>query len=161
MKKSILKDNTLLEHGFKKICLNLPKEIEELVETRNWEKLDNVAFKLCGLDGLIFNELKEFHEFNQVEHLINVRQGPGDEDGIWHDDGSRFLAFSLSLNLRPYSIGGGELFLRKKGDINKMVTLTPLPFGEMIVFLTGQYDFEHKVGKVTSGERICLAGWCS
>ncbi|TDJ07317.1 MAG: 2OG-Fe(II) oxygenase [Deltaproteobacteria bacterium] len=161
MKNSILKDNTLLDLGFKKIILDLPNAFKRAVETRNWEALDQDAFKVCGKDGLIYKELKRFHEFTQVEHLINIRQGPGDEDGIWHDDGSRYLAFSLSLNFSPQEIAGGELFLRKKGDKNKIVTLSPLPYGEMIVFLTGQYNFEHKVGAVTAGERINLAGWCS
>lgn len=161
MKKSILKDNTLLKTGFKKVILNLPEVVINSVKSKNWADLDQEAFKLCRKDGLIFKELQKIHEFETVEHLINVRQGPDDEDGIWHDDGSRFIAFSLSLNFSPTDIEGGELFLRKKGDKNEMVTLTPLPFGEMIIFLTGQYDFEHKVGRVALGERICLAGWCS
>jgi len=161
MERSILKDNTLLEHGFKKINLDLPPEIKDLVTAKNWAMLDQLAFKFCSKEGLIYKELEKFHEFEKVEHLINVRHFPGDEDGIWHDDGSRFIAFSLSLNFRPKTISGGELFLREKGNKNKMVTLSPLPFGEMIIFLTGQYNFEHKVGGVTKGERICLAGWCS
>jgi hypothetical protein len=161
MKNSILKDNTLLETGFKKVILNLPQVVINSVKSKNWADLDREAFNLCRKGGLIFKELEKIHEFETIEHLINVRQGPDDEDGIWHDDGSRFIAFSLSLNFSPTDIKGGELFLRKKGDKNKMVTLNPLPFGEMIIFLTGQYHFEHKVGRVGHGERICLAGWCS
>ncbi|RLA62777.1 MAG: hypothetical protein DRQ88_01795 [Epsilonproteobacteria bacterium] len=162
MKNNILlKDKSLLISGFKKLTIKLPPEIREAVKARNWSLLDQNAFRLCNNDGLIFNELKNFHNFEEIEHLINIRNYIDDEDGIWHDDGSRYLAFSLSLNFAPDSIAGGELFLRKKSNKNEIVTLSPLAFGEMIIFLTGQYNFEHKVGMVTKGERISLAGWCS
>ena len=47
----------------------------------------------------IFEFLKQFHDFNFIEFIISIRdsQNEWEEDGIWHDDGSRVFAFSLSL----------------------------------------------------------------
>jgi len=43
-------------------------------------------------------------DFQFCEHIIAIRKAPGDEEGIWHDDGSRSLGFSLSLNLNHIKI---------------------------------------------------------
>jgi Rps23 Pro-64 3,4-dihydroxylase Tpa1-like proline 4-hydroxylase len=91
---------------------------------------------------------------------IRDSQNEWEEDGIWHDDGSRQFAISLSLNEFPETIEGGKLGFRKKGE--EKITLIPTPkFGEMIVFLSGIHGYEHRTHQVTKGRRIILVGWFS
>lgn len=140
--------------------LSLPSPLQEIVSRREWQKLDKVLSQLCSRDGELFKKLKCYHHFDSIEHIIAIRSAPKDEDGIWHDDGSRYMAFSLSLNINPLHICGGNLLLRKKG-CPEVTTIAPPKFGTLLIFLTGQYGFEHKVEQVTEGERIVAAGWCS
>ena len=114
--------------------------------------------------GLIFNELQKYGDFSEIEFIISIRSSNDepDEDGIWHDDGSRVLAFSLSLCLTPDEIHGGRLEFRRQGsDETVLASLPSPPFGTMIVFATGWQGFEHKINRVTSGERMIIAGWCT
>ena len=104
--------------------------------------------------------LSEYKEFNHIEHIISYRRGddPYEEDGIWHDDGTRVLAFSLSLNVYG-EIAGGTLGFRKKGSAS--VELGPYAAGTLLIFNTGMDGYEHRTARVISGERLVCAGWCS
>ncbi len=111
---------------------------------------------------MIFEKLLEYGHFTTIEFIISIRSSfefP-DEDGIWHDDGSRKFAFSLSLTLEPEQVVGGVLEIRPKGADASHRIPTP-KFGKMIVFATGQTGYEHKINRVSEGERIIIAGWCT
>jgi hypothetical protein len=134
-------------------------QVKNEVFTQKWIELDQRVQKWNQRNGVLFNFLSQFSKFSTMEHIIAIRQAPDDEDGIWHDDGSRVLAYSLSFNLNPQEITGGELLFKKK-ECEQVEKIFPLPFGQMIVFLTGTSGYEHKVCAVTKGERIISAGWC-
>ena len=104
--------------------------------------------------------LAEYKEFNHIEHILSYRRGddPFEEDGIWHDDGSRVLAFSLSLNVFG-AIEGGSLGFRKRGQAE--IELGPFEPGKLLIFNTGQDGYEHRTARVITGERLVCAGWCS
>jgi hypothetical protein len=113
---------------------------------------------------VIFDELLRYEKFSQIEFIISIRSSliEPDDDGIWHDDGSRVLAFSLSLTLEPVVIEGGCLEIRRREGSNQESVVIPTPlFGTMIVFATGHRGFEHKINRVIQGERIIIAGWCT
>jgi hypothetical protein len=134
-------------------------QVKNEVSTQNWMALDQRVQRWNQRDGVLFKFLTQFTNFSTMEHIIAIRQSPDDEDGIWHDDGSRVLAYSLSFNLNPNEITGGELLFRKK-NCEHLEKISPLPFGQMVVFLTGTSGYEHKVCAVTTGQRIISAGWC-
>lgn len=157
----MISHSNLLENGYLKLELPFKNEILPMLEKRDWKNLDDFLLSESKKDGKLFLFLSNFLEFNHLEHIIAIRSAPDDEDGIWHDDGSRLMAFSLSLNLDPESIEGGELLFRKKADLNTVITIKPAPFGTIFLFLTGQFGFDHKVNQVTKGERKVVAGWCS
>jgi hypothetical protein len=161
MKPHLLKDKMLLENGFKTFEIEVPENVLEYLKSKDWEKLDQLIFEWTKKGAFLRSLLEKFHSFNKIEHLINRRLAENDEDGIWHDDGSRLMAFSLSLNQNVQLIKGGELLIRPKGQPDQVKTLGPFPIGLFTVFLTGEYGFEHKVCRVLSGERITIAGWCS
>ena len=146
--------------GFFEINLSLPDDIKKLVKTRQFFELDQKFKLMTATDGMIFKALSEFESFNSIEFIISLRESDNEweEDGIWHDDGSRKLAFSLSLTIEPPK--GGILELRKKGDTQSTKISTP-PYGNMIVFATGSNGYEHKINRVTQGSRLIIAGWCS
>lgn len=154
--------------GYVIVRPELPEWIREQVIQRNWVELDRCVGRETLPDGAIFRELRKYSDFSQIEFIISIRSSriEPDEDGIWHDDGSRVLAFSLSLTLEPHKIEGGRLEIRKKAlDLSQVsakgqALLTP-PFGEMIVFATGWLGFEHRIYRVIEGERIIIAGWCT
>ena len=88
-----------------------------------------------------------------------------DEEGIWHDDGSRKMGFSLSLNLAPQRIEGGELLIRHRllhpvQNDEGSLAIGPLSFGELVLFKTGLEGVEHRTRAVNKGNRLVLAGWC-
>ena len=149
----------ILKQGFLINKLTLPKEVFEAVQSSHWTILDSLFKMYTSNEGFIYKYLQEFHEFNSIEYIIAIRdsQSSEEEDGIWHDDGSRFIAFSLSLTVDP--IKGGVLEIRKRGKQSFKIS-TP-SYGEIIIFLTGHYDYEHKINAVTDGKRIIIAGWCS
>ena len=96
---------------------------------------------------------------NYIESMISLREAP-DEEGIWHDDGSRELGFSLSLCLEPQNIKRGNFFLRNK-ESERLHIIKPSPIGTFTCFLTGKNGYEHRVEEVESGSRLMFVGWCS
>lgn len=154
IKNQELIDNHIIQKSFP-----LPPEIKNFLEEENWNAIDDFFLTHEKPHGLLFDFLKEYLEFESIEHIISIRKSP-DEDGIWHDDGSRILGFTLSLTLNPEKIVGGEL--RFKAKENKEYLSLPIrPYGEILLFKTGIYGFEHMVSEVTLGTRILIAGWCS
>jgi hypothetical protein len=150
----------LFSNGFSKFHIDLPTEAINALESRNWEELDHLMASYVASHGFLYDFLRNFHSFNSIEHILAIRLAENDEDGIWHDDGSRHMAFTWSLNEEPHTISGGELNFRKKKS-EKLEIFTPPHMGTFILFLTGEYHYEHKVNQVISGERKTFAGWCS
>lgn len=146
--------------------LTLPPKFQEYLIQKDFVKLDQLYQQSLAHNGFLSQYLKKFCDFNTLEGIINIRSAPLDEEGIWHDDGSRILAFSLSLNLLPELISGGELLLRerfiyKDNEDTGATVFRPRPYGRILLFKTGSHDFEHRVTRVTKGTRVVLAGWCS
>jgi hypothetical protein len=158
----MLKNPKLFFKGYHLERFPLSDVVRSYVHEENWSLLDDEFKKLCQKDGDLFRFLSSFHDFNSIEFIISIRdsQNEWEEDGIWHDDGSRVFAFSLSLNFNPELIAGGRLGIRRKGSDHYDEIKTP-GFGDIILFLTGESGFEHKIHKVTEGRRIIIAGWCS
>jgi 2OG-Fe(II) oxygenase superfamily len=158
----MLKRVELFDKGFHLTTFPLPEIVQEAVLKEDWPLLDQEIRRLTLKGGELFEFLHGFHDFSEIEFIISIRDAKNDweEDGIWHDDGSRVFAFSLSLTLSPQSIEGGHLGIRKKGEDDFPEIPTP-PFGSLILFLTGEYGFEHKIHQVLKGRRIIIAGWCS
>lgn len=158
----MLKKPELFQNGFHLSYFPLGDEIREFVEAQMWQELDDAFKELTQKDGRLFNFLQTFHDFSSIEFIISIRDAKNDweEDGIWHDDGSRVFAFSLSLTLDSDSILGGRLGVRQKGEERMLEIPTP-QFGGIILFLTGIYGFEHCIHQVKQGRRIIIAGWCS
>ena len=152
----------VIQHGYQKVTFDLPQSIREHVQSRNWVELDRVMALETSPAGSVFGRLRIFCEFSQIEFIISIRSSDieADEDGIWHDDGSRILAFSLSLTFDPEQIEGGVLEIRKRGARESARIPTP-DFGTAVVFATGHWGYEHKINRVSRGERIIIAGWCT
>ena len=153
-----------MKAGYRLTQINLPAGIGQKVASRDWVGLDGLMREQTLPGGAIFEELRKVTDFSEIEFIISIRsslQEP-DEDGIWHDDGTRVLAFSLSLTVDPSSIEGGKLEIRERfvEGAPSSVIETP-PFGTLIVFATGHQGFEHKINRVIRGERIIIAGWCT
>jgi hypothetical protein len=149
--------------GYCLVEVSLSSSISKLVAQRNWVDLDHVIALETRPGGVIFDQLSKFDSFSEIEFIISIRSSlvDPDEDGIWHDDGSRRLAFSLSLTPNHLSIEGGRLEIRKKvADPLETASLVTPAFGTMVVFATGHLGFEHKINRVIQGERIIIAGWC-
>lgn len=160
--KKMLKTPELFPFGFHLTQFELSKKIKEIVRNENWNALDIEMKGLLSSQGKLYHFLKKFHDFDTTEFIISLRDSNNswEEDGIWHDDGSRVFAFSLSLNLSPENIEGGFLGIRKKGESNFHQIPTP-EFGQIILFQTGVDGYEHKIHRVLKGKRIIIAGWCS
>ena len=166
---SITKDKVttqfmLAQKGYEFTQIQLPAIVREKILSRNWTELDCAIQKETLAGGVIFEELRKYADFSQIEFIISIRSSLEfpDEDGIWHDDGSRMLAFSLSLTLAHEQVKGGLLEIRKMGSTHPhSETLPTPPYGTMIVFATGQAGFEHKINRVSGGERLIIAGWCT
>ena len=160
----MIKNKSLLENGFIVLDFPLPDLVLNLIHNENWRELDQYFLDISKEDGVLKHFLSEHLDFKILEHIIAIRtdflDNIPDEDGIWHDDGSRFLGFSLSLNLDPLSIAGGELRFRTKNSPTLNV-FAPLPYGKVVLFLSGIFGYEHMVSAVTKGRRIVIAGWCS
>lgn len=158
----MLKKPELFQNGFHLSYFPLGDEIRDMVNNEEWDKLDANFKELTSKDGRLFKFLQNYHDFNDIEFIISVRDSKNDweEDGIWHDDGSRVFAFSLSLTLDADQVKGGRLGVRIKGSDKYLEIPTP-SFGTIILFLTGMYGYEHKIHQVTGGKRIIIAGWCS
>ncbi len=158
----MLKNPALFQNGFHLSYFSLDEDIKQSVLKSDWDNLDRQFKELTKKDGRLFNFLRTFHDFNDIEFIISLRDAENswEEDGIWHDDGSRVFAFSLSLTLHPDEIQGGRLGIRQKKTDYFMQIPTP-SFGGIILFLTGLYGFEHKIHQVQKGQRLIIAGWCS
>lgn len=146
--------------GFIVVRLDLPSQWRLWRERDDYRQLDLAVGEELKEGGLLHQQLASVGEFTKIEHILALRCSSEDEDGIWHDDGSRNFAFSLGLNLDPKSIVGGELNFRKKGSTETQ-SFCALAFGEMVIFLTGVWGYEHQVSQVTKGQRLVAAGWCS
>lgn len=158
----MLKLPALMNTGFHLTYFPLTDELRNYVKNENWNAVDETFKALTSPSGRLFEFLKTFHEFSTIEFIISIRDAgtEWEEDGIWHDDGSRVFAFSLSLTEDTEKLKGGKLGVKRKNEDH--VTLIPTPsFGGIILFLTGMYGFEHKIHQVTKGRRIIIAGWCS
>lgn len=156
----MIKNSQLQKSGFVIADFPLDLLVLDLLEKEEWKKLDQYFLDISKTGSPLWNFLSDFLDFKKLEHIIAIRKAPFDEDGIWHDDGSRFLGFSLSLNRNPQNIVGGELRFKKK-DSTQTEVFPPRPYGKIILFLSGIYGYEHMVSAVTEGERIVIAGWCS
>ena len=147
------------ERGFLETQFNVTPEMKLALQQEDWPLLDRLIAESTSPGGSLRTLLETFLDFSSIEHIIAIRSAPNDEDGIWHDDGSRIMGFSLSLTLNQDTIKGGELQLRKKGETSAEV-ITTRALGTIVVFLTGVYGYEHRVTAVMSGRRIVIAGWC-
>ena len=131
-----------------------------MILDKNYTELDQTFKRLLASNGELFKQLIQFtdYEIDFIEHIISLRDSENEweEDGIWHDDGSRVLAFTLSLTTGP--IEGGILEFRKKDQIQSQKIHTH-PYGTVIVFKTGIMGYEHKINAVTKGKRLIIAGW--
>jgi hypothetical protein len=156
----VIKNSDLKEHGFAVADFPLEDCVQKFIQDKDWKALDQYFLEISKTGGLLNSFLSNYLDFKMLEHIIAIRSAPGDEDGIWHDDGSRTCGFSLSLNLAPESITGGELRFKKK-DSTLPEIFPILPYGKIVIFLSGIYGYEHMVSAVTKGERIVIAGWCS
>lgn len=156
---SLIKNTKLNDVGFCIVDFPLAPKVLEMLQNENWKALDDYFLEISTPGGLLRTFLEDFLDFQTLEHIIAIRSAPDDEDGIWHDDGSRFLGFSLSLNLNPQAIVGGELLFKKKDNPHTEI-IKPLPYGQMILFLSGIYGYEHMVSAVTKNKRVVIAGWC-
>ena len=159
--------NKLISEGYYTFELNLPENWYELTKSQSYKELDLEAKKQLMPSGLLFKAMQAkcpqifSKSLSTFEHILSLRVGPEEEeyDGIWHDDGSRLLAFSLSLNLEYQKIRGGHLSLRNKLLPNEVYNIHPRDFGTITIFCTGQDGWEHKTNLVSQGERLVLAGW--
>lgn len=154
----------LKSRGYFLLPIELPPDLREFVLKQDWPRLDHALKAETQPGGSIFQALSPYAVFSEIEFIISIRSSREvpDEDGIWHDDGSRLLAFSLSLSPLHDEIGGGKLEIRRReGAQEFMGTIATPPYGTLIVFATGQSGFEHKINRVTEGERVIAAGWCT
>ena len=148
-----------LRNGFEIQDFPLPTSVIISLRSQNWNDLDAQMGQLVSSEGALFHFLSSYKEFESIEHIVAIRKAPDDE-GIWHDDGSRKLAFSLSLTEFPSEVEGGSLYFRKKG-VEESLEIKPQALGKLIVFQTGQDGYEHRVGAVVKGQRVICAGWCT
>lgn len=156
----MIKNSSLLEKGYVLADFPLESVVYDYLRARNWRELDQYFLGISKKPGQLREFLADYLDFESLEHIIAIRSAPEDEDGIWHDDGSRFCGFSLALNLDPQKIEGGNLYFKRK-EATQAANFAPQPIGKIIIFLSGLYGYEHMVSAVTGGERIVIAGWCS
>lgn len=155
-------------NGYIKSNIDLPSTVGNLVTNKSFDLVykfflnainNRHSFFYDQLLKLLPPELQSrpFH----TELMLSLREGPQDidQEGIWHDDGSRDLIFSLSLSQESEIIVGGELFLRRKSNKEAVIKVKPAPFGTIFLFNTGKRGWEHKVSRVTIGNRLVLVGW--
>lgn len=155
-------------HGHKLSLLNLPLSLRKSIEEKDYSIVFD-EFEIAMENGQwLSNHLKLLipkpflttpytHEL-----MLSLREGPQDEEqeGIWHDDSSRDLIFSLSLTQEPEMVKGGELELRRFGS-KEIQSIPTQPFGTLIFFPSGKMGWEHRISRVTAGNRLVLVGWLS
>jgi hypothetical protein len=158
----MLKRPELFSPGYHLSAFSLPHELRDWVTLKDWTKIDAYFQEATAPTGALYRFVRGFHEFSAIEFIISVRDADNawEEDGVWHDDGSRVFAFSLSLTMDPSQLRGGLLGLRRRGEEAHAFIETP-EFGGIILFLTGTYGYEHRIHRVTQGQRVIIAGWCS
>ncbi len=152
--------NALKKCGYFITKISLPSVLSSLIQAEDYQAVDELFLDMAAPSGQLFETLSSLvPNCERIEHIISLRDAANDweEDGIWHDDGSRVLAFSLSLTLDTPK--GGVLELRKKGDSESSKIPTPA-YGNIIIFHTGENGYEHKINQVTKGKRLIIAGWC-
>lgn len=148
--------------------IELPKHWVTLAKNKDYETLSSeIADQLQGQS--LWHQINDYLQsiyltspiIWEFEWMLAQRQGPQDEDqeGIWHDDSSRDLALSLSLNLEPELISGGELRLRSRSNREEVTSIQARPWGHGHIFATGKWDWEHKTSIVTTGNRLVLVVW--
>lgn len=86
----------LATQGYFLLPIELPAVMHQCVLERDWVGLDGALRSETLPGGVIFQALREYAQFSEIEFIISIRSSldSPDEDGIWHDDGSRLLAFS-------------------------------------------------------------------
>lgn len=158
--KILQNQHKLAEYGHAQVEVYLDEVIKDYIKYEDFESLDKHFQSLTEPDGRMFELLKDYCNFESIEFIISLRDSENEweEDGIWHDDGSRKLAFSLSLTQNMPM--GGVLEFREKGRELSTYILTP-DYGNMIIFKTGFENFEHKINAVKKGSRLVIAGWCT
>lgn len=158
----MLRRPDLFKNGFHLTHFELEPTVKRWVEEGAWAEIDAHFQHLTAPGGKLFEFLLREHDFKNIEFILSIRDAQNDweEDGIWHDDGSRMFSFSLSLTLNADEVKGGCLRVKKKEW--KSYSEIPTPrYGDIILFLTGAYGFEHKIHQVTQGTRVVIAGWCT
>jgi hypothetical protein len=133
--------------------------IKDWIVDQDWNRLDQYLNRHFVSNNWILEKAKELTGIQAecIEYILS-RRTPPDDEGIWHDDGSRKLAFTVSLTLNPAKVVGGQFSLRNKKNLQCFV-YDCLPFGQGLFFPTGQGGYEHKVHAVESGDRLVFAGW--
>ncbi len=134
----MLKFTALMNTGFHLTYFPLSEDIRNSVRNEKWNEVDEAFQALTKPGGRLFEFLKTFHDFQMIEFIISIRDAENDweEDGIWHDDGSRVFAFSLSLTENSNALQGGRLGVKRKSEETFATIPTP-DFGGIILFLTG------------------------
>lgn len=133
------------KQGFSITKLTLPEELLTAVRACDYNTVDRILAELVTT-GVIFKTMSQFCPVVMIEFIISLRESKNEweEDGVWHDDGSRMLAFSMSLTLEKPR--GGILEIRKKENSHLPTVKIPTPdYGEIIIFKTGVDGFEHKI----------------
>ncbi|MBS1959472.1 MAG: 2OG-Fe(II) oxygenase [Bdellovibrionales bacterium] len=161
MSSLVLKQPELFAYGYSLQKFPVNVEVRDWVVQENWDAIYAYFGKLAEPGGTIANLLREFCDFSAIELMLSIRDAGNDweEDGIWHDDGSRVFAFSLSLTPDPSELDGGQVELRRKSAEESLFVPTP-EFGTAICFLTGKWGYEHRTRRVLHGKRVVLVGWC-
>ena len=89
----------LKNNGYFIAKIDLPSQLPKLIQSDNYNEIDDIFQTLTSPGHVIFDFLAKFCPVKEIEFIISLRSAKNEweEDGIWHDDGSRILAFSLSL----------------------------------------------------------------
>ena len=123
------KIHELRESGALPLFFDIPQDWKPLISSQQYQELYAVIENDLTSEGPLFNQVQSYlHDFLMAqlwsfEWMLAVRQGPEDEEleGIWHDDSSRSVAISLSLNSNPEDIQGGQLLMRRN-SYSKMLS---------------------------------------
>lgn len=132
----------------------------EAIENENWQQLIKKYQHFLNQQNPFTQVLRALKPYTKSEWMLSVRDANDSfqEDGIWHDDGSRVLAVSLSLT--TCLVEGGILALRNKKTKQTINLQTP-DYAHALIFKTGVDGFEHKIHQVTKGKRVVMVTWLS